>query len=50
MRRERTVLDAVSERLLEKEVVEGDELQQILDEHAPKGGRDSGCGKKVDKA
>ena len=48
--RERSALAVVSERLLEKEVVEGDELQQILDEHAPKGGRDSGCGKKVDTA
>jgi cell division protease FtsH len=48
--RERTALDVVSERLLEKEVIEGDELQEILDEHAPKGGRDGGCGKKADTA
>jgi len=39
---ERKALDAVAERLLEKEVVEGDELVQILEEHAPKKGRKAG--------
>ncbi len=34
---ERKALDAVAERLLEREVIEGDELVQILNEHAPKG-------------
>jgi cell division protease FtsH len=36
--RERAALDAVAERLLEKEVVEGDELREILERHAPKKG------------
>ena len=43
LNRERSALDVVAERLLEKEVVEGEELQEILDKHAPKGGRDGGC-------
>jgi cell division protease FtsH len=43
--RERRALDAVAERLLEKEVIEGDELRQILDEYAPRKGREPGaCG------
>jgi cell division protease FtsH len=40
--RERKALDAVAERLLEKEVVEGDELVEILEQHAPKRGRKKG--------
>jgi cell division protease FtsH len=47
--RERAALDAVAERLLEKEVIEGEELQQILDEFAPVDGRTGGC-KKSDPA
>jgi cell division protease FtsH len=43
--RERKALDAVAERLLEKEVIEGDELRQILEEYAPKKDREPGaCG------
>jgi cell division protease FtsH len=37
--RQRQALDAVAERLLEKEVIEGDELRAILEEHAPQTGR-----------
>jgi len=37
--RERKALDAVAERLLEKEVIEGEELVEILEQHAPKRGR-----------
>jgi cell division protease FtsH len=38
--RERAALDTVAQRLLEKEVVEGGELAEILEQHAPKeGGR-----------
>jgi len=37
--RERPSLDAIAERLLEKEVIEGDELRDILEECAPKRGR-----------
>ena len=33
----RKALDAVAERLLEQEVIEGDELIEILNEYAPKG-------------
>jgi cell division protease FtsH len=43
LNRERSALDVVAERLLEKEVIEGEELQEILDKHAPKGGRNGGC-------
>ena len=43
--RERAALDAVAGRLLEKEVIEGEELQRILDEFAPTSGRGGGCGK-----
>jgi len=43
--RERAALDAVAERLLEKGVIEGEELQQILDEFAPVDGRTGGCKK-----
>jgi cell division protease FtsH len=39
---ERKALDAVAERLLEKEVIEGDELKEILQEHAPKTRRTKG--------
>jgi cell division protease FtsH len=44
--RERAALDAVAERLLENEVIEGDELTEILERHAPKKGRKSGSAKK----
>ena len=37
MKIERKALDAVAERLLEKEVIEGEELVEILNEYAPKG-------------
>jgi cell division protease FtsH len=37
--RERKALDEVAERLLEKEVIEGDELVEIFEQHAPKRGR-----------
>jgi cell division protease FtsH len=37
--RERKALDAVAERLLEKEVIEGEELVEILEQHTPKKGR-----------
>lgn len=43
--RERKALDKVAERLLEKEVIEGDELVDILEEHAPKRGRKKRFGK-----
>ncbi len=43
--RERTALDAVAERLLEKEVIEGDELREILEQYAPVKGRAGGCAK-----
>jgi cell division protease FtsH len=43
--KERKALDAVAERLLEKEVVEGEELVEILEEHAPKKGRKRRCAK-----
>ncbi len=43
--RERKALDEVAERLLEKEVIEGDELVEILEEHAPKRGRKKSRGK-----
>ena len=39
LRIERKALDAVAERLLEKEVIEGEELVEILREYAPKGRR-----------
>jgi cell division protease FtsH len=39
LQRERVALDAVAQRLLEKEVIEGEELQQILEQHAPLGHR-----------
>jgi cell division protease FtsH len=40
LKRERAALNAIAERLLEKEVIEGDELRIILEEYAPKqGGR-----------
>jgi cell division protease FtsH len=39
LNRERKALDAVAERLLEKEVIEGEELVEILEQHAPKRGR-----------
>jgi cell division protease FtsH len=51
LRRERRALDAVAERLLEKEVIEGDELRQILDEYAPQKGREPGdCGSAAAKS
>ncbi len=37
--RERKALDEVAQRLLEKEVIEGEELVEILEEHAPRRGR-----------
>ncbi|MEE9132196.1 MAG: ATP-dependent zinc metalloprotease FtsH [Gemmatimonadota bacterium] len=40
---ERRALDAVAERLLEKEVVEGEELVEILEQYAPKKGRKESC-------
>ncbi len=40
--REREALDAVAERLLEKEVIEGEELAEILAQHARKRG-ERGC-------
>jgi cell division protease FtsH len=43
--RERKALDEVAERLLEKEVIEGDELVEILEEHAPNRGRKKGRGR-----
>ncbi len=43
--RERKALDAVAERLLEKEVIEGEELVEILEQHAPKKGRKRRCAK-----
>jgi cell division protease FtsH len=43
--RERKALEEVAERLLEKEVIEGDELVEILEEHAPKRGRKKGRGR-----
>jgi cell division protease FtsH len=41
--RERSALDAVAERLLEKEVIEGDELRDILEKYAPTKGRAGDC-------
>jgi len=43
--RERKALDEVAARLLEKEVIEGDELAEILEQHAPQRGRKKSCGK-----
>ncbi|MGD2151680.1 MAG: ATP-dependent zinc metalloprotease FtsH [Gemmatimonadales bacterium] len=43
--RERKALDEVAGRLLEKEVIEGDELAEILERHAPQRGRKKSCGK-----
>jgi cell division protease FtsH len=43
--RERKALDEVAERLLEKEVIEGAELVEILEQHAPKHGRKKNRGK-----
>ncbi len=40
---ERRALDAVADRLLEKEVVEGEELVEILEQYAPKKGRRESC-------
>jgi cell division protease FtsH len=49
--RERRALDAVAARLLEKEVIEGDELREILDEYAPQKGREPGdCGSAAAKS
>ncbi|MGD8699135.1 MAG: cell division protein FtsH, partial [Gemmatimonadales bacterium] len=45
--RERTALDAVAQRLLEKEVIEGDELRKILEQYAPPKGRVRDCAKNV---
>ncbi len=45
--KERDALDAIATRLLENEVIEGDELIEILQEHAPMRGRGKGCAKKV---
>ncbi|UCC71174.1 MAG: ATP-dependent zinc metalloprotease FtsH [Gemmatimonadota bacterium] len=47
--RERKALDKVAERLLEKEVIEGEELVEILEEFAPQRGRKKGCGKTADR-
>jgi cell division protease FtsH len=38
LKQERAALNAIAERLLEKEVIEGDELRIILEEYAPKQG------------
>jgi cell division protease FtsH len=43
--RELLTREEVAERLLEKEVIEGDELVEILEEHAPNRGRKKGRGR-----
>ncbi|UCF21174.1 MAG: ATP-dependent zinc metalloprotease FtsH [Gemmatimonadota bacterium] len=45
--KERDALDAIAARLLEKEVIEGDELIEILQKHAPKKGRGRGRARTV---
>ncbi len=45
LERERKALDAIAERLLEKEVIEGEELVEILEQHAPKKGGEKGRAK-----
>ncbi len=45
LERERRALDAIAERLLEKEVIEGEELVEILEQHAPKKGGEKGRAK-----
>jgi cell division protease FtsH len=47
--RERKALDGVADRLLEKEVIEGDELIEILESHTPKRGRKAGRRKALNK-
>ncbi len=47
--RERKALDGVADRLLEKEVIEGVELIEILESHTPKRGRKAGRRKALNK-